>query len=45
LAEVVSGLGRATAGEVVRTVTSALEQFLGRHDPADDVTLVAARIS
>jgi sigma-B regulation protein RsbU (phosphoserine phosphatase) len=44
LAEVVAGVRRAPAGEVVRAITQAVEDFLGGGEPADDITLVVARV-
>lgn len=45
LADIVSSVGRAPAGDIVHTVTLALEDFLAGQDPADDVTLVASRVT
>jgi sigma-B regulation protein RsbU (phosphoserine phosphatase) len=45
LARVVAGSGGASAGEVVRAVTQAVEDHLAGRDPADDITLLVARVS
>ena len=45
LAEVVEGVRQAPASEVVRAITQAVEDFLGGGDPADDITLVVARVT
>ena len=44
LAEVVAGVRRAPPGEVVRAITQAVEDFLAGGEPADDITLVVARV-
>jgi sigma-B regulation protein RsbU (phosphoserine phosphatase) len=45
LAEVVAGVRRAPAGVVVRAITQAVEDFLGGREPADDLTLLVARVT
>jgi sigma-B regulation protein RsbU (phosphoserine phosphatase) len=45
LADVVAEVRRASPGEVVRAVTQAVESFLGGREPADDITLVVARVT
>ncbi len=44
LAEVVAGVRRAPPGEVARAITQAVEDFLAGGEPADDITLVVARV-
>jgi sigma-B regulation protein RsbU (phosphoserine phosphatase) len=44
LADVVGGVRQAPAGDVVRAITQALEDHLAGADPADDITLVVARV-
>ncbi len=43
LIEVIREVGEATAQEVVATIMTALEQFAGDAEPADDITLLAIR--
>jgi sigma-B regulation protein RsbU (phosphoserine phosphatase) len=44
LLQAAAGAGGGSAGEVVRAITRALEAFLDRQNPADDLTLVVTRV-